>query len=255
MGRLQGKNILITGGSNGIGLASARAFHNEGANVAICGLDEQRLKDAATSIGADTVALQADVSRISDLDNLFAELLQRGFTQLDAIFVNAGVSQFEPLVSVTEETFDNMVGVNLKGAFFTVQKALPLLRPGSSVVLDASVVARKGWPGCTVVSAMKAGLVSLAKTMSAELLESKGIRVNSLSPGPTDTAMFGRIPGEETGDSVKDMHRANNPSRRIATPEEIAHLAVYLVSDESSYVVGADFAIDGGVGSISNIGA
>ncbi|KAJ5647837.1 hypothetical protein N7490_004209 [Penicillium lividum] len=255
MGRLLGKKILITGGSNGIGLASAHVFHDEGASVAICGLDKKRLDMAASSIGPNTIAIQADISKLSDLNFLFDELQRQGFSHLDALFVNAGQSQFEPFTDVTEETFDKMVGVNLKGVFFTVQKALPFLRSGSSVVLNSSVVARKGWPGCSVVSAMKAALISLAKTLSAELIEEHGIRVNTLSPGPTDTAMFGRIPGEELGEATKNVHRERNPSRRIATPEEIAKLAVYLVSDESAYVVGADFAIDGGVGSISPVGA
>ncbi|KAJ5899660.1 hypothetical protein N7495_004404 [Penicillium taxi] len=255
MGRLEGKKILVTGGSSGIGLASACAFHDEGASVAICGLSKERLDTAINSIGPNTVAIQADISNLSSLDVFFAELQTHGFTHLDAIFVNAGQSQFEPFTAVTEETFDKMVGVNLKGVFFTVQKALPFLRRGSSVVLNSSVVARKGWPNCSVVSAMKAGLNSFAKTLSSELIEEKGIRVNCLSPGPTDTAMFGRIPGEECGEATKDLHRERNPSRRIATSEEIAKLAVYLVSDESTYVVGADFAIDGGVGAVSPIGA
>lgn len=181
-------------------------------------LDQGRLSATKLSLGPNDIAIQADASKLSDLDYLFAKLQEEGFEYLDALFVNVGLSHLEPFASVMEETFDRMVAVNLKGAFFTVQKALPFLRPGSSVILDASVVARKGWPNCTVVSAMKSGLVSLAKTMSSELVTERGIRVNTLSPGPADTIMFERIPEKGHGNSVKAMHEGN-PSRRIARPE------------------------------------
>jgi len=155
---------------------------------------------------------------------------------------------------VTEQSFDKVIGSNFKGAYFTIQKALPLLRPGSSVVINASVGARKGWPTTSTVSTCKAAVVHLAQILSAELV-GRGIRVNTLSPGPTNTAMFGRFAGEEQGDAVKDILRTNNPSRRMADPLEIAKLAVYLASDDSAYVVGADFLIDGGVTAISPVGA
>jgi len=155
---------------------------------------------------------------------------------------------------VTEQSFDKVIAVNFKGVYFTIQKALPLLRRGSSVIITSSVGARKGWPTTSAVSSCKAAVSHLARILSAELVD-RGIRVNTLSPGPTDTAMFGRFPGEEQGEAVKDILRTNNPSKRMADPLEIAKLAVYLASDDSAYVVGADFLIDGGVTAISAVGA
>src|SRR6266550_4200904 len=216
MGRLTGKNILITGGNSGIGLATAQEFDREGARVAICGLNEGSLQAAKGTLGAGSLALRADVSNLTDLDT--------------------------------------MIAVNFKGTYFTIQKALPLLGQGSSVIINASVGARKGWPTTSTVSTCKAAVVHLARILSAELVD-RGIRVNTLSPGPTDTAMFGRFPGEEQGEAVKDVLRANNPSKRMADPLEIAKLAVYLAADDSAYVVGADFLIDGGVSAISAVGA
>src|ERR1700756_4143379 len=174
----------------------------------------------------------------------------REFGHLDGLFVNAGYSEFLLFEEVTEQSFDKVIAVNFKGPYFTIQKALPLLRQGSSVIITASVGAHKGWPTTSTVSTCKAAVVHLARILSAELVD-RGIRVNSLSPGPTDTAMFGRFPGEEQGEAVKDILRTNNPSKRMADPLEIAKLAVYLPSDDSAYVVGADFLIDGGVTAIS----
>ena len=254
MGRLADKNILITGGNSGIGLATAQEFDREGARVAICGLNERRLQAAKGTLGAGSLAVRADVSKLADLDTMFATI-KREFGHLDGLFVNAGYSEFLPFKEgVTEQSFDMVIGSNFKGAYFTIQKALPLLRPGSSVVINASVGARKGWPTTSTVSTCKAALVHLARILSAELI-GRGIRVNTLSPGPTDTAMFGRFAGEEQGDAVKGVLATNNPSKRMAHPLEIAKLAVYLASDDSAYVVGADFLIDGGVSAISPVGA
>ena len=253
MGRLADKNILITGGNSGIGLAAAQEFYREGARVAICGLNEGSLQAARKTLGAGSLAVRADVSNLTDLDTMFATI-KREFGHLDGIFVNAGYSEFLLFEEVTEQSFDKVIAVNFKGAYFTIQKALPLLRQGSSVIINASVGARKGWPTTSTVSTCKAAVVHLARILSAELVD-RGIRVNTLSPGPTDTAMFGRFPGEEQGEAVKDVLRTNNPSKRMAYPSEIAKLAVYLASDDSAYVVGADFLIDGGVTAISAVGA
>ena len=201
MGRLTGKNILITGGNSGIGLATAQEFDREGARVAICGLNERTLQAAKGTLGAGSLAVRADVSKLADLDTMFATI-KREFGHLDGLFVNAGYSEFLPFEEVTEQSFDMVIGSNFKGAYFTIQKALPLLRPGSSVVINASVGARKGWPTTSTVSTCKAAVVHLARILSAELV-GRGIRVNTLSPGPTDTAMFGRFAGEEQGDAVK----------------------------------------------------
>jgi len=253
MGKLADKNILITGGNSGIGLAAAQEFGREGARVAICGLNEGSLRGAKETLGAGSLAVRADVSKLTDLDAMFATI-KREFGRLDGLFVNAGYSEFLPFEEVTEQSFDKVIGSNFKGAYFTIQKALPLIRPGSSVVINASVGARKGWPTTSTVSTCKAAVVHLAHILSAELVD-RGIRVNTLSPGPTDTAMFGRFAGQEQGDAVKDVLRTNNPSKRMADPLEIAKLAVYLASDDSAYVVGADFLIDGGVTAISAVGA
>src|SRR5229473_2270039 len=253
MGRLADKNILITGGNSGIGLAAAQEFDREGARVAICGLNEGSLQAAKETLGPGSLAIRADVSNLADLDTMFATI-KREFGHLNALFVNAGYSEFLPFEEVTEQSFDMVIGSNFKGAYFTIQKALPLLRPGSSVVINASVGARKGWPTTSTVSTCKAAVVHLARILSAELI-GRGIRVNTLSPGPTDTAMFGRFAGEEQGDAVKGVLATNNPSKRMADPSEIAKLAVYLASDDSVYVVGADFLIDGGVSAISPVGA
>jgi len=252
MSRLANKNILITGGNSGIGLAAAQEFDREGARVAICGLNEGSLQAVKETLGAGSLAVRADVSNLTDLDTMFATI-KREFGHLDGVFVNAGYSEFLLFEEVTEQSFDKVIAVNFKGAYFTIQKALPLLRQGSSVIINASVGARKGWATTSTVSTCKAAVVHLARILSAELVD-RGIRVNTLSPGPTDT-MFGRFPGEEQGEAVKDLLRINNPSKRMADPLEIAKLAVYLASDDSAYVVGADFLIDGGVTAISQVGA
>jgi NAD(P)-dependent dehydrogenase (short-subunit alcohol dehydrogenase family) len=252
MGKLENKNVLITGGTRGIGVATAQEFEREGARVAICGTDEKALKEARSTLGPNALAFRADVSKLSDLDSLYSKI-KAEFGHLDVVFANAGFSQFGPFEAVEEDTFDKLVAVNLKGTFFTIQKAVPLLKSGSSVIVNSSVTVKTAWPTTTVMSAIKAGISIFARTMSAELADRK-IRVNALSPGPTDTEMFGRVPGEKEGDAIKDVLRGNNPSKRIAEPLEIAKLAVYLASDDSIYVVGADFAIDGGAGAFSRLG-
>src|SRR3984893_1066761 len=211
MGRLTDKSILITGGNSGVGLAPAQEFDREGARVAICGLNEGTLRAAKETLGAESLAVRADVSKLTDLDAMFATI-KREFGRLDGLFVNAGYSEFLPFEEVTEQSFDMVIGSNFKGAYFTIQKALPLLRRGSSVVINASVGARKGWPTTSTVSTCKAAVVHLARILSAALV-GRGIRVNTLSPGPTDTAMFGRYAGEEAGGAVRGVLADDNPER------------------------------------------
>ncbi len=251
--RLAGKNILITGGNSGIGLAAAQEFDKEGARIAICGLNEGTLQATLNTLGAGSLAVRSDVTNLPDLDSMFATI-KREFGHLDGLLVNAGYSEFLLFEDVTEQSFDKVIAVNFKGVYFTAQKALPLLSKGSSVIIISSVGAGKGWPTTSTVSTCKAAVKHLARILSAELVD-RGIRVNTLSPGPTDTPMFGRFPGEEQGEAVKDVLRTNNPSRRLAEPLEIAKLAVYLASDDSAYVVGTDFLIDGRVTAISAVGA
>src|SRR5437016_8866543 len=184
MGRLANKNILITGGNSGIGLAAAQEFDRESARVAICGLNEGSLQAAKETLGAGSLAIRADVSKLTDLDTMFAAI-KREFGHLDGGFVNAGYSEFLLFEEETEQSFDKVIAVNLKGAYFTIQKALPLLRKGSSVIINASVGARKGWPTTLTVPTFKVPVVNLARILSAQLVDC-GILVNSLSPGPTD---------------------------------------------------------------------
>src|SRR3981081_1899843 len=203
MGRLTDKNILITGGNSGIGLAAAQEFDREGARVAICGLNEGSLQAAKKTLGAGSLAVRADVSNLTDLDTMFATI-KREFGHLDGVLVNAGYSVFLPFEDVTEQSFDKVISIDFKGVYFTIQKALPLLRQGSSVIITSSVGARKGWRTTSIFSHCNAAVVHLARILSAELV-GRGIRVNTLSPGPTDTAMFGRFAGEEQGNAVKEV--------------------------------------------------
>lgn len=225
MGRFEGKVAVVTGGNSGIGLAAARAFGREGAAVVITGRDEASLKAAERDIGGGAVALRADSSRITDLDAVMKAVRER-FGKIDALFVNAGIGRFVPFDQVTEAFFDETVAVNLKGVFFTVHKALPLLGAGSAVVLNASINAHKGMPGTTVYGATKAAVVNLAKTLSADLAE-RGIRVNAISPGPVETALLGRIGmSDEELKRTREWIRSQVPAGRFAAPEEIAEAVV-----------------------------
>src|SRR5260370_8713919 len=168
MGRLKNKNILITGGTRGIGLASAQEFEREGARVVICGTDEKTLKEARSTLGSKALAFRADVSKLSDLDSLYAKI-KAELGQLYVAFANPGYRQFGPFEAVEEDSFDNLVAVNLKGVFFTIQKAIPLLQRGSSVIITSSVTVKTAWPTTSMMSAIKAGISSFAKTMSAEV--------------------------------------------------------------------------------------
>ena len=251
MGRLADKNILITGGNSGIGLAAAQEFDREGARVAICGLNEGSLQAAKEMLGAGSLAVRADVSNLRDLDTMFATI-KREFGHLDGLFVNAGYSEFLPFEEVTEQSFDKVIAVNFKGPYFTIQKSLAATQ--ARIVCDHHCVRWRAQGVADNLDRLELQGRGRPSRSNPELVD-RGIRVNTLSPGPTDTAMFGRFPGEEQGEAVKDVLRTNNPTKRMADPLEIAKLAVYLASDDSAYVVGADFLIDGGVTAISGVGA
>lgn len=246
MGRFEGKVAVVTGGNSGIGLATAKAFAREGASVAITGRDEATLRAAEQEIGGGAMALRADSSRMADLDAVMHRIRER-FRKIDALFVNAGIGKFVPFDQVTEAFFDETVAVNLKGVFFTVHKALPLLGPGSAVVLNASINAHKGMPGTTVYGATKAAVVNLAKTLSADLV-SRGIRVNAISPGPVESALLARVGmSDKELTETREWIRSQVPMKRFAKPEEIAEAVLYLCSRASSFVVGAEVVIDGGM--------
>jgi NAD(P)-dependent dehydrogenase (short-subunit alcohol dehydrogenase family) len=246
MKRFQGKVAVVTGGNSGIGLAAAKAFAREGAAVVITGRHEESLKAAERDLGGGAMAIRADSSRMADLDVVMSRIRER-FQKIDALFVNAGIGKFVPFDQVSEAFFDETVAINLKGVFFTVQKSLPLMGPGSAVVLNASINAHKGMPGTTVYGATKAAVVNLAKTLSADLVE-RGIRVNAISPGPVESALLRRTGmSEEQLDQTREWIRNQVPLKRFARAEEIAGAVLFLCSGDSSYVVGAEIVIDGGM--------
>jgi len=247
--RFQGKVAVVTGGNSGIGLGVAKAYAREGARVAITGRNEKTLQAAAGEIGNGTLAIRSDASRVADIEAGMKQINER-FGRIDALFVNAGIGRFVPVEEVTEAFFDETVGINLKGVFFTVQKAIPLMPKGSAIVLNASINAHLGMPGTTVYGATKAAVVNMAKTLSADLLE-RGIRVNAISPGPVTSALLTRDGvTQEKVQETKDWIQSQVPIKRFGTPEEIAGAVLYLSSPESAFVVGAELMIDGGMATL-----
>jgi len=244
--RFEGKVAVVTGGNSGIGLATAKAFAREGAKVAITGRSEATLKEAQADLGPEALVLRADMSRVSEIGTAFDRIRER-FDRIDALFVNAGIGKFVPFEEVTEEFFDETMAVNLKGVFFTVQKAVPLLSRGGTVVLNASINAHLGMPGTTVYGASKAAVVNLAKTLSADLL-ARGIRVNVVSPGPVSTPIFERmgLPQEDLR-QIRERITDQVPLKRFGQPDEIAAAVLYLSSAESAFVVGTELVVDGGM--------
>lgn len=247
--RFIGKVAVVTGGNSGIGLGVAKAYAREGAQVAITGRDRATLEAAAKEIGPNTLAIPADVKKLADIDNAIKTIKDR-FGRIDALFVNAGIGKFVPIEQVTEAFFDETMAINLKGVFFTVQKALPLMPKGSAVVINASINAHLGMPGTTVYGATKAAVVNMAKTMSADLLE-KGVRVNAISPGPITSALLHRDGlSPDQLKTTKDWIQSQVPMKRFGTPEEIAAAVLYLSAPESGFVVGAELLIDGGMATL-----
>src|SRR5882757_60206 len=241
MGKLEGKIALITGGNSGIGLATAKRFVNEGAYVFITGRREPELAAAVKEIGRSATGVHGDVSNLSDLDRLFAQI-KREKGKLDVVFANAGAAQFAPLGKITEEHYDSVFNANVKGLLFTVQKALPLMPDGASIILNASIVASKGLPDWSVYSATKAAVRSFARTWTIDL-KARRIRVNAVSPGYTDTPPWHSIEGAEES---MEVIASNVPLGRFGTPDEIAKAVVFLASDDSSYITGAELFVDGG---------
>ena len=244
MARLAGKTALITGGSSGIGLATAKAFVAEGARVAITGRDETTLHGAATEIGGGTVAIPCDVTKLDQIDAL-ADRLTQEFGGLDILFANAGLFTNAPIGAISESEFDAIFDINVKGLFFTVQSMLPLLRRGASVILNASIAWRMGRPGISLYAASKAAVRTFARNFSADLAP-RGIRVNVISPGPIDTPIWERGRDAATADRLRRKIEAGVPMGRMGRSEEIAAAAVFLASDESAYMMGAELIIDGG---------
>jgi len=244
-GKLEGKVALITGGNSGIGLATAKQFVNEGAYVFITGRREAELAAAKKQIGKNVTAIQGDVSNLDDLDRLFAQI-RKEKGKLDIVFANAGVARYAPLGAITEDFFDSIFDINVKGVLFTVQKALPALRDGGSIILNASIVASKGLSSNSVYSATKAAVRSFARTWTTDLKDRR-IRVNAVSPGPIDTPGLSELlASSETGEQRKKMISTTVPLGRFGRPEEIAKAVVFLASDDASYITGVELFVDGG---------
>jgi NAD(P)-dependent dehydrogenase (short-subunit alcohol dehydrogenase family) len=242
MGKLEGKIALITGGNSGIGLATAKRFVNEGAYVFITGRRDAELAAAIKEIGGNVTSVQGDVANLADLDRLFAQI-KREKGKLDIVFANAGTAlPLAPLGTITEEHYDSSFNINVKGLLFTVQKALPLMPAGASIILNASIVASKGLPDWSVYSATKAAVRSFARTWTTDL-KARCIRVNAVSPGFTDTAPWHSTEAAE--ESMKAIPSLV-PLGRFGTPDEISKAVVFLASDDSSYIAGTELFVDGG---------
>jgi len=245
MGMLDGKIALVTGGTSGIGLAAATEFVEEGAYVFITGRREAELGAAASAIGRNVTAVQGDVSNTADLDRLFDRIRKEKGT-LDIVFANAGVVRYGTLGSITEDLFDAIFDVNVKGLLFTVQKALPLMPDGASIILNASIVGSKGLPSNSVYSATKAAVRSFARTWTTDL-KSRRIRVNAVSPGSIDTPGLNELlASSAVGQERMKMMSNSVPLGRFGRPEEVAKVVAFLASDRSSYVAGAELFVDGG---------
>jgi len=239
----------ITGGNSGIGLATAKQFVNQGAYVFITGRRDPELAAAVNEIGKNVTGVQGDVSNLGDLDRLFTQI-KREKGRLDIVFANAGVAKFAPVGKITEELYDSIFNINVKGLLFTVQKALPLLPDGASIILNASIVGSKGFSANSVYSATKAAVRSFARTWTTDLKDRR-IRVNAISPGSIDTpGLSDLLASSETGEQRKKMISTMVPLGRFGKPDEIAKAVVFLASDDSSYVTGIELFVDGGIAQV-----
>jgi NAD(P)-dependent dehydrogenase (short-subunit alcohol dehydrogenase family) len=238
MSKLEGKVAVITGGSTGIGFATARLFVKEGANVFITGRRQKELDEAVRAIGRNVTGVQGDVARLADLDRLYEAVRVKG--RIDIVFANAGVAEFAPLGRITEEHFDKLFNINVRGTLFTVQKVLPLLNDGGSIILTGSVAGVKGTPAFGVYGATKAAIRNFARAWTVELKDRR-IRSNVLSPGPTETPAL----DQQSADAIARIV-STIPMGRMGEPDEIAKAALFLASDDSSFVTGIELFVDGG---------
>jgi len=248
--KLKNKVAVITGGNSGIGLATAKRFVAEGAQVFITGRRQNELDAAVKEIGGNVIGSQGDVSKLADLDRLYATVKEKA-GRVDVLFANAGGGEFARFGEITEEHFDKTFGINVKGLLFTVQKALPLLPDGASVILNASIVSIKGMENFSVYSATKAAVRSFARSWTVDLKERK-IRVNTISPGPVETPALDGLASNVNlqADQLKAGLVAGVPLGRMGTPDEIAKAAVFLASDDSSFVAGIELFVDGGMAQV-----
>jgi len=243
MGKLDGKVVVVTGGTSGMALASAKLFVEEGAYVFITGRKQEHLDDAVRAIGRNVTGVQADSAELTDLDKLY-ETVKREKSHIDVVFASAGHGGRAPLGEITEEQFDSLFSLNSRGTLFTVQKALPLMRDGGSIIMNGSIAHLKGMPGLGVYAGSKAALRSFARSWAVELAERR-IRVNVLSPGPVATNALANAPAE-----AKDYFLSAIPRKEFGRSEEIATAALFLASDDSSFVNGSEICVDGGLAQI-----
>jgi len=249
MTRLKNKIALITGGNSGIGFATAQRFLAEGAQVVITGRRPDAVAEAAEQLGPGATGIVADASKLEDIERLIGEVKQL-HGQIDVLFLNAGIAPFEDIEQQTPEVYDQVFATNVRGPYFTIQKALPVLADGASIVITGSVVGVKGFAGASVYSATKAAVRSLARTLTAELAP-RGIRVNILSPGPIETPLYGKLgKTEEEVNELATAFAAMVPLGRFGGADETANAALFLASDESSFVTGADLHVDGGLAQV-----
>jgi NAD(P)-dependent dehydrogenase (short-subunit alcohol dehydrogenase family) len=249
MKRLEGKVAVVTGGNSGIGLASAKRLHEEGARVVITGRDRRTLDAAVSAVGAGTVAIQTDVSKLEDIDRLFS-VVESKLGKIDVLFANAGVAKFAPYSASQAAVFDELFATNVKGAYFTLQKALPHLNDGASVILNTSVAGSKGTENTGIYAATKAAVRSFARTAATEL-QGRNIRVNAVAPGPIATPIFGRLGmTEEQVRGFQASISASVPMRRIGRAEEVASAVAFLASDDASYITGVELNVDGGMANL-----
>ena len=249
MKRLEGKVAVVTGGNSGIGLASAKRLADEGARVAISGRNQKTLDEAVKVIGHNVLAIQADTTKVADTERFLKEVSQK-LGKIDVLFVNAGIAKFAPISDVTEAHFDEQFNTNVRGAYFTVQKSIPHLNDGASIILNTSVVASKGQANTTVYSSTKAALRSIARPAATDLIP-RGIRVNAVAPGPIETPIFGKtgLPKEHIDAFAKQITEAV-PMKRFGKPEEVAGAVAFLASSDSSYITGVELNVDGGLGQL-----
>jgi NAD(P)-dependent dehydrogenase (short-subunit alcohol dehydrogenase family) len=248
-GKLNNKVAIVTGGGSGIGLATAKLFAAQGAKVAITGRNQETLNNALEVIGSNAISIQGDIANLNDLDRMY-QIVADKFGKIDILFANAAVYVLAPLAEYTEEMFDSTSDINFKGTFFTVQKALPHLNAGASVILTSSTVNEKGIPNHAAYSASKAAIRSLARSFSSELLDRK-IRINVVSPGPIDTPVFETIASsKEEAKAIAESMGQFAPVKRLGSPDEVASAVLYLASDESAFMVGAELLLDGGMRSL-----
>lgn len=247
--KLHNKIAVITGGTSGIGLATAKRYVEEGATVVITGRSQDTLDKAVEELGTNVYGIQSDVSNLTDLDKLYSEVKDR-LGHIDILFANAGVAEVSSIEDSDEALYDRHFDINVKGLFFTVQKALPLLKDGSSIILNASIVATKGFENFSVYSATKAAVRSFARSWATDLAERK-IRVNAISPGPIETPIYGKLglPQEQV-EQMGASFAAQVPLARFGQASEIADAALFLASNDSSYINGIDLAVDGGIAQV-----